>query len=154
MPERKEGPRQEFVQREAYSEETVKEPAKEALREKAVESPERALPKEKERLIPLGLDLEKVRAMIGQLQGSLEANLVDETWESKQKVAVRDLADVLQSINDKIYGIVFDGVVTQRLLDISSNKGVSFVIGARIGNIAKRPQGVTILTFDDIMPSQ
>lgn len=150
IPERKEAPRQEFVQRDAYSEEA----SRETLREKAVESPERAFPKEKERLIPPGLDLEKIRAMIGQLQGSLEANLVDETWESKQKVAVRELADVLQSINEKIYGIVFDGVVTQRLLDISSNKGVSFVIGARIGNIAKRPQGVTILTFDDIMPSQ
>ncbi len=148
VPERKQEPsRPEPSQREAYAVEPIVEKSTEVL--------EKVSPKvEKERRMPPGFDIAKVRKIIEQLQGSLEANLVDEAWESKQKVAVRELADILQNINDKIYGIVFDGVVTQRLLDISSNKGVNFIIGARIGNIAKRPQGITILTFDDLMSTQ
>ncbi|MBC7112836.1 MAG: DNA primase [Candidatus Methanomethyliales bacterium] len=151
LPERKETTKHEVMQRESYLEAATREAEKERIIEAVEREPAKA---ERERPVPPGLNLIKVKEMIAQLQGSLEANLVDEAWEIKQKVAVRELADVLQSINEKIYGVVFDGVVTQRLLDISSNKGVSFVIGARIGNIAKRPQGITILTFDDLVARQ
>lgn len=100
-----------------------------------------------------GIELGKVRSMIEQLQGSLEAELLTESWETRQRVAVRELAETLQNTQEKINAVVFDGVITQRLLDTSSNKGVSYLIGARIGNIAKRPQGITILTFEDIIAS-
>ena len=95
--------------------------------------------------------MQKVKALIDQLQGTLEANLLDEAWDQKQKVAVRELAETLQTTGDRVQAVIFDGVITQRLLDTANNKGVAFLIGARIGNIAKRPQGITILTFDDII---
>ena len=97
-----------------------------------------------------GVDMAKVKVMIDQLQGSLEAILADDAWEQKQKVAVRELAEVLQSSEEKFHAVIFDGVITQRLLDISNNKGVAFLIGARVGNIAKRPQNITILTFENL----
>ncbi len=97
-----------------------------------------------------GVDMAKVKAMIDPLQGSLEAILADDAWEQKQKVAVRELAEALQSSEEKFHAVIFDGVITQRLLDISNNKGVAFLIGARIGNIAKRPQNITILTFENL----
>jgi DNA primase len=97
-----------------------------------------------------GVDMTKLKVLIEQLQGSLEAALLDESWEQKQKVAVRELADTLQGTSEKVQAVVFDGVITQRLLDTSSSKGVAYLIGARIGNIAKRPQGITVLTFEDV----
>jgi DNA primase len=110
---------------------------------------EEPLPALEEVSLP-GVDMAKLKVLIEQLQGSLEAALLDESWEQKQKVAVRELADTLQGTSEKIQAVVFDGVITQRLLDTSSSKGVSYLIGARIGNIAKRPQGITILTFEDV----
>lgn len=104
--------------------------------------------------LPTGIDYDKVKSIIENLQGSLEAELVDENWEVKQRVAVRDLAEFLQNTNERIYGVVFDGVITQRLLDVSYNKGISVIIGARIGNITKKPQSISILTFEDISPRQ
>ncbi|MDH5807156.1 MAG: DNA primase DnaG [Candidatus Methanomethylicaceae archaeon] len=104
--------------------------------------------------LPSGINYDKVKSIIENLQGSLEAELFDENWEVKQRIAVRDLADFLQNTNEKIYGIIFDGVITQRLLDVSYNKGVSILIGARIGNITKKPQSISILTFEDILPHQ
>jgi len=97
-----------------------------------------------------GVDMAKLKVLIEQLQGSLEAALLDESWGQKQKVAVRELADTLQGTSEKVQAVVFDGVITQRLLDTSSSKGVAYLIGARIGNIAKRPQGITVLTFEDV----
>jgi len=95
-------------------------------------------------------DLEKLRSLVNELQGSLEGVLTDENWEVKQKVAVRELAELLQSSESKPFAVIFDGVITQRLLDISNSKGVSYLVGARIGNIAKRPQNIKIMVFDDI----
>ncbi|MCX8170035.1 MAG: hypothetical protein N3D72_02980, partial [Candidatus Methanomethyliaceae archaeon] len=118
-----------------------------------VETPKEIKPIETKPL-PIGIDYNKVKSIIESLQGSLEAELLDENWEVKHRVAVRDLADFLQNTNEKIYGVIFDGVITQRLLDVSCNKGISILIGARIGNIAKKPQSISILTFEDILPCQ
>jgi len=149
--ERKQEPPQK-QERQAVAEviaERMPEKAQESVAVRAAEKVER-MEKEPARVAFTGVDVEKIKAMMEQLQGSLEANLLDESWESKQKVAVRELAEILQNTSDKIHAVVFDGVITQRLLDISNNRGVAFLIGARVGNIAKRPQGISILTFEDI----
>ncbi|MEM4658041.1 MAG: DNA primase DnaG [Candidatus Methanosuratincola sp.] len=123
------------------------EPQKpEVLEKPAKTEPEKPEPKIE---IPEA-DLEKLRSLVNELQGSLEGVLTDENWEVKQKVAVRELAELLQNSETKPFAVIFDGVVTQRLLDISNSKGVAYLIGARIGNIAKRPQNIKIMVFEDI----
>jgi len=67
---------------------------------------------------------------------------------------VRDIIAKLEAYEDnKVAYIVFDGVITQRLLDLASQKILKMIIGARIGGINKRPQNVDILTFTDIISS-
>ncbi len=139
------------------SEDRAKSEEREAAREREIDH-EREVdriqeaPKEQapEPVAIPGVDIAKVKATIESLQGSLEAILTDDAWEQKKKVAVRELAEALQSSDEKFHAVVFDGVITQRLLDISNNKGVAFLIGARIGNIAKRPQNIAILTFENM----
>jgi len=50
---------------------------------------------------------------------------------------------------DKISAVVFDGIITQRLLDIASNKNVKEIVGIKIGNVVKMPKSVKILTKTD-----
>jgi len=128
-----------------------KEKEKEKEKERVTEHEKEKAPEKAPEPVALpGVDIPKVKSMIEQLQGSLEAIMADASWETKQKVAVRELAEILQGSEEKLHAVIFDGVITQRLLDISNNKGVSFLIGARIGNIAKRPQNISILTFEDL----
>jgi len=69
-------------------------------------------------------------------------------------VAVRDLADTLQSAEGVKY-VVYDGVATQRLVDIAERKGVSMLVCARVGDLAKKPASLEILTIGDLVgPSQ
>lgn len=143
--------RHEPKKREHEAEVLQAEPEVHPPPEKAQERVEKEEPQPAQEEVSLpGVDMPKLKVLIEQLQGSLEAALLDESWEQKQKVAVRELADTLQGTGEKIQAVVFDGVITQRLLDTSSSKGVAYLIGARIGNIAKRPQGITVLTFEDI----
>ncbi len=88
---------------------------------------------------------------IKELRGTLEALLFDSSWKVIDKVPVRDLVDYVVSTDKKVYAIVMDGIVTQRVVDAASVKGIKLVIGARVGVISKMPTELTVLTFDDIL---
>ncbi len=46
---------------------------------------------------------------------------------------------------------MFDGVITQRLVDLASSKNVKLLIGARIGGVTRKPDNVDILTITDLL---
>ncbi|MEM4576948.1 MAG: DNA primase DnaG [Candidatus Nezhaarchaeales archaeon] len=87
---------------------------------------------------------------VKDLIGSLESLVYDENWRLLARVPVKDLASYLQSSQEKVSYIVFDGVVTQRLVEIAETKGVKVLIGGRIGNVAQKPASLEILTFNDL----
>ena len=88
---------------------------------------------------------------IKSLPGTLEAVLYDKEWKPIQKLSVRELFDALEKAEPgSVYAIVYDGIVTQRILDLAAAKGVKLIIANRLGSIEKRPQGIGILTFSDI----
>jgi DNA primase len=87
---------------------------------------------------------------VSKLSGTLEAIIYDRNWSVLKRVPVRDLLDTLQQINDA-YAIVFDGVGTQRLVDAAVGRGIKVLVMTRIGNIAKVPSDMVILTFNDII---
>lgn len=93
-----------------------------------------------------------VRNALESLKGTLQAQWMDEKLNSKRdQVPVRDLAEALRGIKkDAPHTILFDGVVTQRLLDLAADKGVARVVGVKMGNVARLPQDVEVLTQDDL----
>jgi DNA primase len=91
------------------------------------------------------------KAILGQLGGSLKAVLLDDAGKTIQSdLAVRELADTLKGSKETVHAVVFDGVITQRLLDIASEKHIQTVVGVKMGNVTKVPEAVEILTRDDL----
>ncbi len=86
---------------------------------------------------------------VQELSGTLTARLFDRNQNPMKDIAVRDLAMELKEANGEISGVIFDGVVTQRILDIAAEKGLEYLIGAKMGNIAKSPVSVRVLTKED-----
>ena len=92
-----------------------------------------------------------LRDTLSGLAGSLKATLLDDTGSAIQDgLAVRELADTLKGSKSKVHTVVFDGVITQRLLDIAADKKVQTVVGVKMGNVTKVPDTVEILTKDDL----
>ncbi|MCS7111426.1 MAG: DNA primase DnaG [Ignisphaera sp.] len=86
-----------------------------------------------------------------KMLGTLEAVMFDNSWNVIDKVSVRDLVEKLQQVDyGSVQAVVFDGIVTQRLLDVASSKGIKLIIGIRIGNISKKPDNIIVMTFQDI----
>jgi len=74
------------------------------------------------------------------LQGTLESILYSQDWSEVKKIPVRDLVNELESIEPgRVYAVLMDGIVTQRLIDTALSKNVKLLIAARIGKIQVKP---------------
>jgi len=74
------------------------------------------------------------------------ALLLDENKNVIAEIPVRELTNQLKERKD-VYAVVFNGVITQRLIDTVSETGVRYLIGARKYNVVRRPVQLKIITF-------
>lgn len=84
-----------------------------------------------------------------ELKGTLEAVLFDEKMNQIGRLPVSELAERLQQA-EGVDTVVFDGVITQRLVDIAGEKNIKHLVAARLSDVIKQPLGVNILTFADV----
>ncbi|MDH5769874.1 MAG: DNA primase DnaG [Candidatus Bathyarchaeota archaeon] len=82
---------------------------------------------------------------MSSLKGTLEAVILDENMKTIARTPVSDLYEKVKEI-DRAETVLFDGVITQRLVNIASDKGVKRIIGGRISDVVKRPIGIQLLT--------
>ena len=95
-------------------------------------------------------DREKTyKQILTDISGSLKAVLLNEEIKEIEKIPVRELTDEIKK-GDNIYAVVFDGIITQRLLDIANNKNVKEIVGIKLGNVGKMPKSVKVLTKSDL----
>ncbi|HYY92009.1 MAG TPA: DNA primase DnaG [Candidatus Dormibacteraeota bacterium] len=83
------------------------------------------------------------------LRGTLEAVVFDEEGKELSKMPVSELAEKIPSLENARV-VLFDGVVTQRLLDTAASKGIKYVIGDRVSDGAKKPANVSVMTLNDL----
>jgi DNA primase len=95
--------------------------------------------------------LEKYRDMLLQLGGSSTARLLDDGDGVVTEVPVRELVETLKTAK-QTRAVVFDGIITQRILDIASEMNMHSVVGTKMGTITKQPAGIEVWTRSDLAP--
>jgi DNA primase len=88
------------------------------------------------------------KSLLKEISGSLKAVLLDEKGNEIKKIPVRELTDEIKK-DKNVSAVVFDGIVTQRLLDIAKDKDVKAVVGVKVGNVVKMPKSVKVFTKND-----
>ena len=84
-----------------------------------------------------------------ELQGTLEAVLLNEKMEQIERLPVSELAEKLQQTSG-VDMVVFDGVITQRMVDIANDRDIKYLIAARISEAVKPSLKVNLTTFAEI----
>jgi len=84
-----------------------------------------------------------------ELEGTLEAVLLNKEIKEVMRLPVSELAEKLQETKE-VDTVVFDGVITQRLVDVAINQKVKYLVAARVSDLVKRPLNVHLITFTDI----
>jgi len=97
-------------------------------------------------LVPLP---QNMVAKAKELRGTLEGVLLDQGMGEIAKLPVSELAGKLADYQG-VDTIIFDGVVTQRLLDLAEERGVKTVVGDRIADLARRPGAIKIMTLPEV----
>ena len=93
--------------------------------------------------------LKEYRDYIKKVVGQLKALIISEDGNVLKEIPVSELVDYLSSTEDPVHTIVMDGIVTQRLLDVSVKKGVKKIVGLRKGVVVREPAEIEVLTFGD-----
>jgi len=92
---------------------------------------------------------EEFSGLAGELEGTLEAVLLDEKFQEVARIPVQDLAKKLEEM-EGVYAIIFDGVITPRILDIARTRGIRYVVGARLMGKVRPPRGVEVMLLSDL----
>ncbi|MFA5572841.1 MAG: DNA primase DnaG [Candidatus Bathyarchaeia archaeon] len=85
------------------------------------------------------------------LVGTLEAVLLNEKLELIERLPVSQLAEKLQQIAG-VNTVVFDGIITQRIVDIAGDKNIRRIVASRVSEAVKPALNVELMTFQNVIP--
>ncbi|MGQ9719851.1 MAG: DNA primase DnaG [Candidatus Jordarchaeum sp.] len=144
-------PLEQIEAEEPKKREKEKEREKEIEKEREKEKREKEKEKRPSRIeIPPQIKLpEPIINYLSDIKASNKAILLGENFELIEEIEVLSLAGYLKEL-DLVKAIILDGVITQRLVDISQEKGVEYIVGVRQENIIKKPLNLKIIEFHEI----
>ena len=91
-----------------------------------------------------------LKSFAKDVEGSLTAVLLNSEGQEVARMPVSELAMKLAGEKSVKY-VVFDGVVTQRLVDAAASLGGEvYLVGVRVGELQNRPPNVYILTMNEL----
>ncbi|MCQ2070726.1 MAG: DNA primase, partial [archaeon] len=136
-------PAEETVEAPVEEEPVVEEkPKKRVIRGKKTVKSEKVLTDEQNVL----------KDILQNVSGTRNSVLLDGEGNTLNKVEVKNLANYLkESGSSDIKSIVFDGVISQNIVDIASGLGIKTLVCKRKGKIAKLPADLTIFERSDLV---
>ncbi|MEW5996236.1 MAG: DNA primase DnaG [Candidatus Micrarchaeota archaeon] len=114
------------------------------IREIAAE-PQKTLPEAAEAPPGKRVTKEDLVEELKGLKGTMKARFYTEDYALIKELPVRDVIRSLEETQG-IHAIVFDGIITQRLVDLAENKGAKILVGERLGNVNKKPEKIELIT--------
>jgi len=88
----------------------------------------------------------RLLSLLVDVKGKLTARLYDSGLSQITEIEIKDLIDSLGGVQP--YCVVFDGIVTQRLIDAAASSKVKYVVGINKSSISNT-RGVQIVTERD-----
>ena len=81
--------------------------------------------------------------------GSDRARLLDESLDVIEETSSADAFETLRDAETVPHVVVYDGTVTQRLVDLAAQRGVAEIVGTDRGTFVKQPTSVRVRTRED-----
>ncbi len=99
--------------------------------------------------IPVEDDETKLmKDMLKEFEGSGCGAILDEALNMTQEVEVENIYEEIKNIEDNADTVIFDGIISQRLVDVASLKGIKRLVAFKSMNIVKKPDNLKIITMD------
>jgi DNA primase len=101
---------------------------------------------------PLPPELSRYFDLLHGVENASRCLFVGENDSVVGEAPVKEMIEAMAKLTTPAKAIVFDGIVSQRLLDVAQEKGIGTVVGTRMGPVGKFPDQVRIFTKADLGP--
>ena len=89
-----------------------------------------------------------MKDMLKEFEGTGSGAILDEALNMTKEVEVENIYEEIKNIEGTADTVIFDGVISQRLVDVASQKGIKKLVAFKSVNIVKKPQDVKIITIN------
>ena len=89
-----------------------------------------------------------MKDMLKEFEGTGCGAILDEALNMTKEVEVENIYEEIKNIEGTADTVIFDGVISQRLLDVASEKGIKKLVAFKSMNIVKKPHNVKIITMN------
>ena len=89
-----------------------------------------------------------MKDMLKEFEGTGSGAILDEALNMTKEVEVEEIYEEIKNIEEDADAVIFDGVISQRLVDVASQKGIKKLVAFRSINIVKKPHDLQIITLD------
>ena len=93
-------------------------------------------------------EISLMKDMLKEIEGSGTGEILDNALNLMKEVSVEELYNEVQHVEDNAETIIFDGVVSQRLIDASYKKGIKNIVAFNAQNVVKKPPGLKVITLE------
>ena len=89
-----------------------------------------------------------MKDMLKEFEGTGCGAILDEALNITKEVSIEDIYEEIKNIEGTADTVIFDGVISQRMVDVASEKGIKKLVAFKSMNIVKKPQNVKIITIN------
>ncbi len=89
-----------------------------------------------------------IQAYAPKIKGSFQSYLLDKDYVVIEQVPTAKLYEKIKQLDNGIYAIVYDGVLTRRIAEAAAEKNIGVVAATVKGEIRGSPERVRLLTLD------
>ena len=89
-----------------------------------------------------------MKDMLKEFEGTGCGAILDEALNMTKEVEVENIYEEIKNIEGTADTVIFDGVISQRLVDVASEKGIKKLVAFKSMNIVKKPHNVKLITVN------
>jgi len=89
-----------------------------------------------------------LKNMLRNLEGTGNSEILDDSLNILKEIEVENLYEELKNNNPDADTIIFDGVISQRLVDIAYSKGIKTLVAFKSSRVIKKPDKLKLITLN------
>ena len=93
-------------------------------------------------------EISLMKDMLKEFEGTGSGAILDEALNMTKEVEVENIYEEIKNIEGTADTVIFDGVISQRLVDVASQKGIKKLVAFNSVNIVKKPHNIKLITID------
>ncbi|MGP8078612.1 MAG: DNA primase DnaG [Thermoplasmata archaeon] len=101
---------------------------------------------------PLPPELSRYFELLHGVENASRCLFVGEDDAVIGEAPIKEMIEAISNLSTPAKAVIFDGIVSQRLLDVAHEKGIGTVVGTRLGPVGKIPDQLRIFTKADLAP--